>query len=336
MRPPTRRGGVLELQLSICPRTSCLARPMTIAMYQQFRSWIPGITTYRTEDTTGHNLIHALSIRAGHLPPSCPTRFPDCVGLVPNSTATTLRTVKASGTGLSFRSTGHSGLGTNSPHAILLSLYIIPQVWYQHISVSSPVTYSHRSPLGFYSISRLEDDQLKLPRTSCNRWFSFVRIFPSHLGILFSYSACPIRNSSRPFQRTYPSCPPAAQFFSYPSSTASISHVIFIPLLTARPRSPAFVVRGCLPSAHLAGTTAAPVGRIRGRLLQRCIRRSSNCIWFAFPHPLSVFVPCFFDVLPCASRLCLSYTYDVYALISLGLLLRIGDSFLTRSFLLAT
>jgi hypothetical protein len=112
MGPPT--GGVPELRLSICPHTSCLASPSTIVMYQQFRSWIAGITTLWTEDTTAHNLIHALSIRAVHLPPSCLTRFPDCVGLVPNSTATTLRTVKVSGTGLSSRSTGLSGLGTNS------------------------------------------------------------------------------------------------------------------------------------------------------------------------------------------------------------------------------
>jgi hypothetical protein len=102
----------------------------------------------------------------------------------------------------------------------------------------------------------------------------------------FFYSACLIRNSlfgpSIPSSRTYPSCPPAAQF-SYPSSSASISHVIFIPL-TARPRCPAFVVRGCLPSARLAGTTAAPIGRICGHLfLHRCTRHGSNCIWFGFP-----------------------------------------------------
>ena len=179
MGPPTHRGGVPELRLSICPRTSCLASPMTIVMSQQFRSWIAGITTYRTEDTIGHNLIHALSIRVVHLPPSCPTRFPDCVGLVPNSTATTLRTVKASGIGLSSRSTGHSGLGTNSARMQFSCHYTsYLDFWYQHISVSSPVTYTHRSPLGFYFISRLEDDQLKLPCASCNRWFSFVRIFP--------------------------------------------------------------------------------------------------------------------------------------------------------------
>jgi hypothetical protein len=145
-----------------------------------------------------------LSIRAVHLPPSYPIRFPDCVGLVPNSTATTLRTVKASHAGLSSRSMGHSGSGTNSArmqfschHTSYLDF------WHQHISVSSSVTYSHRSPLGFYFISRLEDDQLKLPCASCNRRFSFC----SHLLVAsrhtFLYSARLSRNSlsgSRPFQ----------------------------------------------------------------------------------------------------------------------------------------
>ena len=180
---PTRRGGVQEPPLSICPRTF---GHMTMVMYQQFRLWIAGITTYRTEDTTGHNLIHVLSIRAVHLPLSCPTRFPDCVGLVPNSTVTTLRTVKVSDTDLSSRSTGHSGLGTNSAHMHFSCHYTsYLDFRHQHIFVSSPVTYSHRSPLGFFFISRLEDDQLKLPCTSCNRRFSFIRIFLSHLGILF-------------------------------------------------------------------------------------------------------------------------------------------------------
>jgi hypothetical protein len=55
----------------------------------------------------------------------------------------------------------------------------------------------------------------------------------------------------------------------------------YLSLSSPRPRSPAFVVRGCLPFAHLAGTTAA-IGRICGRLLHRYIRRSSNCIWLAF------------------------------------------------------
>jgi hypothetical protein len=239
MGPPTRRGGVAELQLSICPRTSCLASPMTIVMYQQFRSWIAGITTYRTEDTTGHNLVHALSIRAVHLPPSCPTRFPDCVGLVPNSTATTLRTVKASDTGLSSRSMGHSGSGTKSSRMQFPCHYTsYLEFWHQHISVSSPVTYSHRSPLGFYFISRLEDDQLKLPCASCNRRFNFVRIFVSRH--TFFYSARLIRNSlsgSRPCSfEDISILSPCGSVFSYPSSTASISHVIFIPLLHARPR----------------------------------------------------------------------------------------------------
>jgi hypothetical protein len=46
---------------------------------------------------------------------------------------------------------------------------------------------------------------------------------------------------------------------------------------------------------------------------------------------LSVFVSCLLDVLPCASRLSHSYIYDVCALLSLGLLLRNGDSFTTRN-----
>lgn len=147
MGPPTRRGGVVELRLSICPRTSCLASPMTIDMYQQFRSWIAGNTSYRTEDTTGHNLIHALSIRAVHLSPSCPTRFPDCVGLVPNSTAMTLRTVKASDIGLSSRSMGHSGLGTNSAH-MQFSCHHTSYLdfWYQHICFIACHIFASQSP----------------------------------------------------------------------------------------------------------------------------------------------------------------------------------------------
>lgn len=137
MGPPTRRGGVPELPPSICPRTPCLASPMTIVMYQQFRSWIAGIATYRTEDTTGHNLIHALSIRAVHLPPSYPTRFPDCVGLEPNSTATMLRTAMASDTGLSSRSTGHNGSGINLP------------------ACNSPVIIHHTSIFGISLVSAL-------------------------------------------------------------------------------------------------------------------------------------------------------------------------------------
>jgi len=113
MGRPTRRDGVPELRLSICPRISCLASPMTIVMYRQSQLSTVGATTYKMEDTTRHNLIHALSIRAVQLPPSYLTRFPDCVGQVPNSTATTLRTVKALDTGSSSRSTGHSGSGTN-------------------------------------------------------------------------------------------------------------------------------------------------------------------------------------------------------------------------------
>jgi hypothetical protein len=60
--------------------------------------------------------------------------------------------------------------------------------WHQLISVTSPVTYSHRSPLGFYFISRLEDDEATLLELAIDG-SAFVRIFPSHLGILFSTSS---------------------------------------------------------------------------------------------------------------------------------------------------
>lgn len=287
MGPPIRKGGVAELRPSI-PHT-CLASPMTVVSYSR----LP-ITAYRTEDTTGRNLIiHALSICVVQLPPSYPIRFPDCVGLVPDSTAATLRTVKALDIGPSSRSMGHigsaDGLHRHSPvishHT---SIFDIGTSLFPHLSHIRMVT-----PLNFYFISRLEDDQLKLPCASCNRRFKFVRIFPSHLGILF-YSARLIRNRSIPnFEDiSIPSlCGPA---FSFP---VSISHVIFTPLLTVRPCSPASVVRGCLSSAHLAGTTAVSVGRICGCLLHRCIRRSSNLYMVCIAHPLSVFV-CFLDMLP--------------------------------------
>jgi len=120
---------------------------------------------------------------------------------------------------------------------------------------------------------------------------------------------------------------PCGSVFSYPSSTASISHVIFIPLLPATPFSGLcgprlLAIRS--PCRHYCGNrtdlwaSLTPLYPAQQQLYMASI-----------PRPLSVFVPCFLDVLPCASRLCLSYTYDVYALISLGLLLRIGDSFHT-------
>ncbi len=146
----TRRGGVPELRLSICPR-SCLASLMTIVMYKQSRSSIGGITHYRTEDTTGHSLIHALSIRAVQLPPSCPIKFPDCIGLVPNSTTTTLRTVKALDTGSSSRSTGHSGSGTNSA-CMQFSCHYTSYLDFRHQRISFPhLSHSHRQSSRFLS-----------------------------------------------------------------------------------------------------------------------------------------------------------------------------------------
>ena len=185
---PTRRGGVQEPPLSICPRTF---GHMTMVMYQQFRLWIAGITTYRTEDTTGHNLIHVLSIRAVHLLLSCPTRFPDCVGLVPNSTATTLGMVKALDIGSSSRSMGHNGLGTDP------ALHHHSHDIIHHTSTFSIGTYLFRhlshiriaSPLGFCFISRPEGKKLTPLRHSCNRCPSFIHTFQSSLGIYF-YSAC--------------------------------------------------------------------------------------------------------------------------------------------------
>jgi hypothetical protein len=90
--------------------------------------------------------------------------------------------------------------------------------WHQHISVSSPVTYSHRSPLCFYFISRLEEQSTE----ATLRQLQYRRVqFCSHLPVAsFFYSARLIRNSligSRPFQlRGHPFCPPAAQFFLIP------------------------------------------------------------------------------------------------------------------------
>jgi len=123
-----RKGGVLEPQLSICLRTRCSASLMTIAVYGRFRCLIVGNTTCRTVDTGSHKPRHASNTRAVQVPQNYPTRFPDCVGLVPNSTATTLRTVKALDTDSSSRRTGHNGLGTDSAGiTILISLFIIPQ-----------------------------------------------------------------------------------------------------------------------------------------------------------------------------------------------------------------
>lgn len=181
-------------------------------------------------------------------------------------------------------------------------------------SVSSPVTYLHRSPLGFYFISRLEDDQLKLPCTSCNRRFGFVRIFPSHLGILFPYSARVIRNNlsgSRPCHLEDISIlSPCGSVFSYPSSTASISHVIFIPL-SARPQSPALwsaaaycplTLLALLPH-QLNGFVGASYTAVSG---------AAAIVYGLHSPPIISVCAVFHDVLPCASRLYLSYTYDVY------------------------
>jgi len=125
---PIRRGGVLEPQLSILPRTQYLVSPMTMVTYDRTLLSMVGITTYKMGDTAGHNLKHASNIRAIQVPPSYHTRFPRCVGLAPNSTATTLRTVKALDTDSSSRSTDQIGSGINSACITThLPLYIIPR-----------------------------------------------------------------------------------------------------------------------------------------------------------------------------------------------------------------
>jgi len=161
MGQPIRKDGALESQLSI--HTRCLASPMTTFMYRRIHLSMVGITTYRMEDTADHNLKHAWSIRATQVPASYHTRFPDCVGLAPNTTATTLRTVKALDTGPSSRSTDRIGLGINSAYittAIIhhTTVFSIDTSLFHHLSHIRIVT-----SLGFSVISRLEDDQLKLP-----------------------------------------------------------------------------------------------------------------------------------------------------------------------------
>ena len=62
--------------------------------------------------------------------------------------------------------------------------------------------------------------------------------------------------------------------------------------LIAPPVSPTFVVCGCLPSAQLARTTAAPIGCICGPLLRHGFWYS--CIWFPLhAHISSVYASCF-------------------------------------------
>src|SRR5712672_2492025 len=101
---------------------------MTMATYGRTLLSMVGITTDRMEDTAGHNLKRASSIRAIQVPSSYHTRFPDCVGLAPNTTATMLRTVKALETGSSSRSTDQIGSGIDTACIIApLSFYIIPR-----------------------------------------------------------------------------------------------------------------------------------------------------------------------------------------------------------------
>lgn len=186
---------------------------------------------------------------------------------------------------MSSRSTGRSGLGTNSARMQFSCHYTsYLGFWYRYTSVSSLVTYSHRGPLGFYFISRLEDDQLKLPAPA-NRLFSFVRTFPSISAYFFLL--CSIRNSlsgSRPV-RGHIHPVPCGPVFSYLSSTASISHVIFIPL-AGRPCSSACGPRRS-PCWHSCRTNRRDLWPPLFTPLYPAQQLYMVCI----PHPLSVFVP---------------------------------------------
>ena len=234
------------------------------------------------------------------MPQKYPTRFPDCVGLVPNSTATTVRTVKALDTDSSSRRTGHNGLGTDSAGITILISFI------HHTSVQSIGTYLFRHlsnirivPLGFCFISRLEGDQLNLLRASCNRRPSSVRIFQSSLDI-YLYSACPARNSLSTFLSiTNFEDNPSIQSLFDPVpyfGTTSAFLMSFLSLPHRATSFPAFVVHGSLPSAQLARTTAAPVGRFCGsRYTHHGFWRSCNCIWFplhAHFQRLCIVFPC--------------------------------------------
>ena len=201
-----------------------------------------------------------------------------------------------------------------------------PDFWHQHISVSPPVTYSYRSSLGFYFISRLEDDEATLRQLAIDGSVLFAS--SRRISAYFFYV---IRNSlsgSRPFQlrgHIHP-VPLRLSFFLiavslqkhfschiYPSRRPDVRHV--------------WSAAAC----HLAGTTAAPEDGFVVATSHCCFRHSSYCIWFALPTHYQCL--CRVSLMHFrASRLNLSYAYDVFALVSLGLLLRIGDSFLTRNF----
>jgi hypothetical protein len=144
----------------------------TQPLLSQVPKLIVGNTTCRTVDTGGHKPRHASNTRAVQVLVNYPTGFPDCVGLVPNSTTTMLlrRTVKALDTGPSSCRMGHNGSDIDSAGTTILISFI------HHTSVQSIGTYLLRHlsnirvvPLSFCFISRLEGDQLNLLCASCNR-----------------------------------------------------------------------------------------------------------------------------------------------------------------------
>jgi hypothetical protein len=203
-------------------------------------------------------------------------------------------------TGSSSRRTGHNGSGTDSAGiTILISLFIIPQFKASALICFVTCQNIRIVPLGFCFISRLEGDQLNLLRASCNRRPSSVRIFQSSLGI-YLYSACPARNSLCSFLSitNFEDNPSIQSLFDpvpYPGTTSAFP-MSFLSLPHRATSFPASVVHGCLPSAQLARTTAAPVGRFCGsRCTHHGFWRSCNCIWFllhAHFQRLCIVFPC--------------------------------------------
>jgi len=96
---------------------------------------------------------------------------------------------------------------------------------------------------------------------------------------------------------------------------------------------PLWSAAACHPLTSLALLPHQSEGIVAASFYTAVSGAAAICIWFAFP----IHYQCLCRVslmCACASRLCLSYTCDAYALVSLGLVLRIGDSFLTRNLLL--
>jgi hypothetical protein len=120
-----------------------------------------GTTPFQLEAILDHNRKRASSILVVQVMQSYPINFPNCIGLVPNSAATTLRTVRALDIGSPFRNMGHTRLVTKSTSNPILSQCTSPRL-------STSATFCFLShirmvSLGFYFTSRHEDDWLKAP-----------------------------------------------------------------------------------------------------------------------------------------------------------------------------